>query len=146
MKAVAALMIVCSLPASRLGAQPLITSTYPVGLRQGAQTELQVRGTGLADAYGVWFDCEALHGQVRRVEEIEGDEKKPEEPKAGAPARTYTVTVEISVSPTATRAVHAYRLITPRGVSNQLPLIITSEPLLWETDAPNNTPGAAQLL
>src|SRR5437667_946689 len=142
----AVLLIVSILPASRLGAQPLITSTYPVGLRQGARLELQVRGTGLAGAYAVWFDCEALQGQVKRVEEIEAEEKKPEGAKTGSSARAHKVTLEVSVSPAATRRVHAYRLITPRGVSNQLPLVVNSEPLLWEADTPNNTPGTAQLV
>src|SRR5262245_3159326 len=104
----AVVLIVSILPLIHLKAEPRITSTFPIGLRQGAHLELQVRGTGLAGAYQVWFDCEDLHGRVQRVEEIEPENKKPAKSKDASTATAHKVTLEVSISPNATRSVHSY--------------------------------------
>src|SRR2546428_4882715 len=55
--------------------EPQIASTFPLGGRQGSTFEVKIRGKSLDGTYGVWFDCDSLKAEVKRVEEIDLAEK-----------------------------------------------------------------------
>jgi hypothetical protein len=52
----------------------------------------------------------------------------------------------VRVDPRAALGFHALRLITPRGLSNALPLEVEAEPVVSEQEAPHHAPAAAQPL
>src|SRR5262249_2075920 len=75
---------------------------------------------------------------------IEGAEAEP--PNAGGPKSKLPfdlLRLRITVSPGAKPGRYPIRLITPRGVSNALPLLITEGPIAAEPEGSHETPDTA---
>jgi hypothetical protein len=131
--------------AAQSAAEPTLLSIFPLGGTGGSKIELAVRGENLQGAYGVWFDCPALHGKLTNVQDIRIEPKDPKEPKEGdKPRKGQSVSVEVVVAATAEPGAHALRLVTPRGVSGPLWFVVNTEPVAAETDAKHDTPADAQ--
>lgn len=102
--------------------EPAITTLTPAAVLPGAPTTVVVRGTGLADAQGLWTSFPA---QVR-LAESEGNGTKNDQ-----------VTYEIVPGSDAPVGIHAVRLWTSRGVSPLKYLLIDDLPTTAQ--AGNNT-------
>jgi hypothetical protein len=55
-------------------AEPQVVSIFPISGQQATSFDVEIRGQSLEGAYGVWFDCEALKGEIRKIEEIDLDD------------------------------------------------------------------------
>ena len=105
--------------------EPQALYIFPAGGQRGSTVEVRIDGQTLAGTYGVWTDCPSLRARVKGVvasgHVIARDDGVPE-------ARwTHRVTVELTISPTASLGGHALRLISPRGISNPMPFRVSSE-------------------
>ena len=145
--------ILLSVSAPRLTAQdgtdkppgePQITSVSPVGARQAATVQAEVRGRALQGAYGVWFDTEGLHAEVEGIGEIEFEAAKDYDPKAIKNRQGYRVSLKIEVDPDTPFGIHQLRLLTPQGISNSLEFVVTSLSSAGEAETPHNSAGTAQ--
>ena len=131
---------------ARLETEPEVFSIAPLGTRQGSTVEVEIRGRTLEEAYGAWFDVSGLKAQVKKIEEIELEEKKEYGSEAGKQKRGARVRLEVTVEPTAPVGMHSLRLVTPYGISNALAFLVGSEPITAETEKLHDTPDLAQPL
>src|SRR5712691_7596149 len=128
--------------------EPALISVFPFGGQQGAEFQTTIRGRSLDRVSAVWFDCEQLSASVISVEND----------KSGAPAAAskkgkksssstgplQLLTLAIKVAAGAEPGVHYLRVLTPRGLSNALPVWVHAEPAILEEAGPHDLPEAAQ--
>ena len=127
-------------------AEPELISVFPVGGRQGSTVEVEVRGRTLAGVYEVWFDQDVLRAQIKKVEEIEWKKRKNSETLDMITQHGQRVLFEVRIDPAARTGTRSIRLVSPRGVSNSLPFVVHSYPVVGETQVPHGAPGEAQLV
>ncbi len=128
---------------------PEAISIFPLAAQQGSVFEAQVRGKNLEGLYGVWFAGTGASARIESVESIEFDvecavncaQTGEEKPLLG-----HQAFLKIKVDPTAKRGKHAFRLVTPRGVSNALEFVVDTQPVILEKDADNDQAARAQKL
>src|SRR5215831_11239170 len=116
---VCALIFVVSLPAhlaiARSAANPSLLSAFPLGGTPGSTLRVAVLGENLQEAYGVWFDCPQLKGEVQQIEDTEIEAKDPKD--GGKPKKGQSVLLYITIGATAGPGAHAFRLVTSNGVT-----------------------------
>ena len=91
--------------------------------------------------------------QIERVEPIELDIECDVRPCAAdvgmgerKPVLGHLAFLKIEVDPSAKRGKHAFRLVTPRGVSNALEFVVDTQPVILEAGNDNNQAAQAQKL
>ena len=126
-------------------AAPALRSIFPLGGSPASRFEAVVRGEDLEGVHAVSFNCRNVTAEIKEVREVEAGESKSE-PNAPAakkeqeqPKTIHEVRLGIEITPAAEVGAHALRLVTPRGVSNALWLMVDSEPVILETDEPHAT-------
>ena len=105
---------------------PRLTSLFPLGGQQGSRFDVTVRGEDLQRVREVWFDCEDLTAEVKDVKQVI-IEKTRFSTKLPTPAQD--ILLRVNVLPEAAVGVHSIRLLTEDGISDALPLVVTSEPI-----------------
>ena len=132
---------------------PEALSVFPLAAQQGSVFDAQVRGKKLEGLYGVWFAGAGASARIERVESIELDIECAVKPCAvdlqtgeQRPVRGHLAFLKIEVDPTAKRGKHAFRLVTPRGVSNALEFVVDTQPVILETGNDNDQAAQAQKL
>jgi hypothetical protein len=120
---------------------PRLTSLFPLGGQQGSQFDITVHGEDLQRVRKVWFDCEHLIAEVNDVIGVT-IEKTRFSTKLPTPAQN--VSIRVNVSPETPSGIYALRLLTEDGMSDVLPLLITSEPIAFEQVESHNTAVTAQ--
>ncbi|MBI83746.1 MAG: hypothetical protein CMJ81_11160 [Planctomycetaceae bacterium] len=120
---------------------PTLTSIYPLGGQKGSQFDITILGEDLQSVREVWFDSEHLVAKVNDVTQAT-IEKTRFSTKLPTPAQT--VSIRVNVSPEAPCGIHALRLLTEDGLSDVLPLLITSDPITFEQVESHNTTVTAQ--
>ena len=155
----ASLVFLMLVGVNRLGAQvmkekvstePELISIFPLGGRQGSIEEAEIRGRSLEGSYAIWFDAAGLKAQIKKVEEIELEEKEG----VGLFTRTnksrhgQRVILQMEVDPSARCGRHLLRVVSPAGISNALPFLVNSGSILSvsERSTSHNTPTEAQPL
>ncbi len=125
---------------------PKVSSLFPLGGRSGTRFEVRIRGENLDGVYAVWFDCDAITAEVRKVEERleEVDVVQQAGTTAKDTKQFYHVFLKVSVDRKTTVGAHTLRLVSRQGLSNPLSLLVNSEPLIDESENPINTPQEAQ--
>jgi hypothetical protein len=111
---------------------PKISSIYPAAGERGKTFEAVVRGTNLAGARALMFECD---GVAARILSTAAETGKPGE-KASEHAADL-LRVEINLRPEVDPGSAGFRVVTPRGVSNKLTIFITSERVLSHVEAGN---------
>src|SRR5882724_1952094 len=128
--------------------EPALISVFPFGGQQGAEFQATIRGRSLDGVSAVWFDCEQFSASIVSVEND----------KSGAPAAAskkgkksssstgplQLLTLAIKVAAGAEPGVHYLRVLTPRGLSNALPVRVHAEPAILEEAGPHELPSSAQ--
>ena len=129
-------------------ADPTLESIFPLGGRQGSRFDAVVRGRDLQGAQVVWFDCQELKAQVRSIREIEPETEAPDVSpgKKEEKKPLQEVRLRVEIDPAAHLGAHALHLVTPRGMSDALWLLVDSEPVIPETEEPHETLTQAQSL
>ena len=124
--------------------EPRLVSVFPVGARQGASVQAEIRGRTLQGAYGVWFDTKGLRAEVEGIDEFEFEAAKDYDPKAIKNRQGYRISLKVEVDPATPRGIHHLRILTPQGISNSLEFAVTSLPTLEEAETAHNSAGTAQ--
>ncbi|MBM3803969.1 MAG: hypothetical protein FJW26_16825 [Acidimicrobiia bacterium] len=153
------LLFLLAVGATQLGAQeklgnattdPELISIFPLGGPQGRTVEAEIRGTSLAGVYAAWFDAPGLRAQIKKIEDIELQEKE-------APGQSYKkkktrhgqrVLLQVQIDPSTKCGPYSLRLCASRGISNGLQFLVNSRSIdsVSETSASHDTPVAAQPL
>ncbi len=117
--------------------EPKVLSVFPLGGRQGSDVLTEVRGNDFGGVYAVWFECGDLEGHIEQVDEVrekvvEGlAERDPQARQADTAG--YLARIQIRIGSDAPVGLHAFRLITPLGMSNALTFQVVSEPVSTES-------------
>ncbi len=126
--------------------EPELLSLFPFGGQQGADFKTTIRGRSLDQVSSVWFDCDRLSATVVGVENDKssapaaGGKKK----KKSSTGPLQLLTVAVKVAPGAEPGMHYLRVLTPRGISNALPIRVHAEPAISEDEGRHDTPELAQ--
>ena len=127
-------------------ADPKVSSLFPLGGQPGTSFEVRIRGENLGSVYGVWFDCDALEAEVRKIEKTV--EEVDVAQQAGTTAKDtkefHHVVLKLHVDDKAAVGAHTFRLVSPQGLSNPLSLLVNPEPQIHESEQPINSPSSAQ--
>lgn len=134
-----------SLPVIELRAQ--VVSVVPLGGRQGTSFEVEMLGSNLDGAYGIWFDCLSLKAEVLKTEQIKPETESGKGSQKGKKNEIRNrILLRVNVAPDAKPGVHTFRVLSSDGVSDPFSLLVNSDPVTTESDVPHNKPGAAQLV
>ena len=128
---------------------PEAISIFPLAAQQGSVFEAQVRGKKLEGLYAVWFAEPGASAEIEKVESIELDTEcavNCAQTGEQKPLPGHRAFLKIKVDPTAKRGKHAFRLVTPRGVSNALEFVVDTQPVILEREADNDQAARAQKL
>ena len=126
--------------------EPELLSAFPFGGQQGGEFKATIRGRSLDHATAIWFDCDQLSATVVGIE----NDKSTASSTAGKKRKKSSteplqlLTLAIRVAAGAEPGVHYMRVLTPRGISNALPLRVHAEPAISEDQGRHETPELAQ--
>ncbi len=124
--------------ASEPAREPKAISVHPFGGQPGAKFMATVRGNSLLDATSAFLE------EAPIAITIEGAEAEPRSEVSTKEKLPFDlVRVRVEVATTAKPGRYFFRLITPRGVSNALPLLITELPVAAESEGSHETPDTA---
>jgi hypothetical protein len=125
---------------------PALISVSPLGSRQGSLVEAYVRGKDLDGVSAVYFDSNKLHGRIKKIEQAELPEQpsKGQGPESEKTARGFRITVEVQIDATTPVGSYMLRIVTPDGISDALPFLICSEPVVSGMESPHYRPDPAQ--
>ena len=127
-------------------ADPRVNSLFPLGGQPGTSFEVRIRGENLGSVYGVWFDCDALEAEVRKIEKTV--EEVDVVQQAGTTAKDTKefqhVVLKLHVDGKAAVGAHTFRLVSRQGLSNPLSLLVNPEPQVHEREQSINSPSSAQ--
>jgi hypothetical protein len=113
---------------------PVITSLHPFTLQRGTSIAAVIRGSGLRGASTAFLNGAPLNIEIEAVEpEPAGSSRRPAD----------LVRVRITAQADAKSGRYSFRLITPHGVSNALPVHIAELPVELEPPGSHETPGSA---
>lgn len=125
-------------------AEPELISMFPFGGQQGAEFQATIRGRSLDHVSAVWFDCEHLSATILGVENDKAPDPVPAKKKSSPRAPIQLLALTVKVAPGAETGVHSLRLLSPRGLSNPLPVRVHAEAAMLEAPARHEPPEAAQ--
>jgi hypothetical protein len=129
--------------------EPELISVYPFGGQQGVEFQTMVRGRSLDHVSAIWFDCDQISATIVGVENDKSGAPVAAAPKKKKKSSSSTeplqlLTLAVNVNQGAEPGVHYMRVLTPRGVSNPLPLRIHKEFAILEEAGRHDLPEAAQ--
>ena len=130
---------------------PELVAMSPLGGQRGSEFEVLLQGRDLDGAYAVWFECHDLEASIESVERSEPPaDGAPKKDRYGKVAkenrREYRALLRVSARPEAVLGLHGFRLVTPHGTSNALPLQIVPEAVTKEIENPHQGATSAQPL
>ena len=126
--------------------EPEVNWIFPLGSKQGSHWQAEVEGRLLDGVYAVWFPDQGLKGRIREIRHLPVEEEKAEGSEVGTKKklRTQRVSLDLETDPTVRPGIHSLRLVSKRGVSNSLNLLISPEPVISESDRAHQVPSEAQ--
>ena len=115
--------------------EPEIMSVFPMGGKPGTAVTAQVRGQVLEGTYAVWSSTDGLRAEVTGAEEIDLNEtySLPGIEHKNRPGQR--VSLRLQIDPATPAGVHSLRLVSPRGVSNELDFHVSPEPAVFESSS-----------
>ncbi len=131
---------------------PELVAASPLGGQRGSDFEVSLQGRDLDGVYAAWFECDDIEASIEKVEisEPPAEEGGSKEDQYGKVAkenqREYRVLLRVSASPKAVLGLHGFRLVTPHGITNALPLQVVAEAVTEETVSPHQVASSAQSL
>ncbi len=121
--------------------EPELHTVVPLGGKVGSTLEVEVRGKFLGGAYAAWMSHDSFEVQVKSVAPLEAEGGENPQPKDDG---EYRAKLQVTIAPDAAPGPHSLRLVSPRGVSNQLYLQIHDDPVIAESAEPHQQPSRAQ--
>ena len=116
---------------------------FPLGGQPGSSVEIEIQGRNLEGARALWADTDAIQARVVRVEPGSARMKEGRKVKDIPGQR---VVAEVTIDPDAERGPHALRLVSAKGVSNQMIFWVVPMPTLQETAEEHGTAKDAQAI
>ena len=113
--------------------EPEIMSVFPMAGKPGTTVTAEVRGQVLKGAYAVWSSTDGLRAEVTGVEEIDLNETYPLPGIEHKNRPGQRVSLRLQIDPATPAGVHSLRLVSPRGVSNELDFHVSPEPAVFES-------------
>jgi hypothetical protein len=129
------------LPSASESNEPRLTSLNPLGGLPGTHFPALIRGENLQNPTSVWFDCDRLRASVQSVREVDPPPKKD---SAKPDPKMQEVAIDVWIDPAAAAGAHALRMVTPRGISGALWLVVDRDPVIAESNAPHASVLEAQ--
>src|SRR5688500_10843997 len=133
----AVLFVMAAAAATAQTAPPTLQAVAPNGAQRGTRAMLVLKGTNIDKPSDILFSEPGFFTKITAVREI------PEKPGPRKPvgteapiddkARKYEVTAEVTIGADVPHGVHAFRLVTPLGVSNLLRFAVSSLPEVTES-------------
>jgi hypothetical protein len=121
--------------------EPRLTSLNPLGGLPGTHFSVLIRGENLQNLTSVWFDCDRLRASVKSVREADPPPKKD---SAKPDPKMQEIAIDVWIDPEAAPGAHALRMVTPRGISGALWLVVDRDPVIAESNAPHASVSEAQ--
>ncbi len=120
---------------------PSLSKIWPVGMERGSTATFTLDGRNLAGAKAVIFDTPGITAKISEITDL------PEEKATGkfstsaaVPlAKKQSALLEITVAKDVPPDIYRFRLQTPLGTTNMVPLAIGSLPEVKKTEKPGNT-------
>ncbi len=122
---------------------PEVIHIFPLGGQPGSSVEIEIQGRNLEGARALWADTDAIQGRVVRVEPGSARMKEGRKVKE-IPGQKVVAAVEID--PGAQPGPHALRLVSAKGVSNEMIFWVVPMPTLQETADEHGTAKEAQAI
>jgi hypothetical protein len=126
--------------------EPELLAMFPFGGQQGADFKTSIRGRSLDHVSSVWFDCDQLSATILSVENDKSSASasagKKKKKSSAEPLQLLTLAVKVAAG--AEPGVHYLRVLSPRGISNALPVRVHAEPAISEDTVRHETPELAQ--
>ncbi len=134
---VVALAVGCVFAATKLApapGEPKIVSIYPFTGQRGTTFTVTVRGNGLHDANAVFLKNAPFTAA------IEGADIAAPDAEAKSKTPIDLIRLRIQIEPTAKPGRYPMRLVTPRGISDAIPLTVLEQPVEEEPAGSHETP------
>ncbi len=116
---------------------------FPLGGQPGTDLEIEIQGRNLEEPHALWADTDAIQCRVVRVEPGSARMKEGRKVKDIPGQR---VVAAVKVNPGARHGPHALRLVSAKGVSNELIFWVVPMPTLQETAEEHGTVEQAQAI
>ena len=117
--------------------EPKLSSVYPFTAQRGTAFTAVVRGTGLRGATSVFVKDAPMTITIEAAE-VEAPDNSA---KSKTPVDLIRLRIQIEAAAKAGR--YPIRLVTPRGISNAIPISVCEQPVADEPAAPHETPETA---
>ena len=123
---------------------PETRSVFPISVQSGKVTKSFVQGKDLNESYGVWFNNRGITAKIVGVKEFELIEKSGLRGQKKL-VEGQRVTLDLEVKSEVEPGRYSFRMVSPSGISNPLPLLVVDQPLIIEENKSHNKPVNAQL-
>ncbi len=115
-------------PADAPAPEPRAFSAFPFGGQRGTTVRMTVRGVSLAQTAGVWFAQAPLLASIVSIAREPSPARSPAKP---APPLDL-VQMDVRIAEDAAPGEYPFRLMTSRGLTNELRFHVTAEPAAVE--------------
>lgn len=122
---------------------PEVIHMFPLGGQPGSRVEIEIQGRNLEGARTLWSDTDAIQCRVERVDPGSARMKEGRKVKDIPGQR---VVAAVTIDPGAERGPHALRLVSAKGVSNEMIFWVVPMPTLQETAEEHGTAKEAQAI
>jgi hypothetical protein len=118
---------------------PSLSKVWPVGMERGTTATFTLDGRNLSGAKAVIFDAPGITAKITQITDLpeEAASKKFSTAAAVPLAKKQSALIEITVAKDVPPDVYRFRVQTPLGTSNMVPLAIKSSP-------PGSGPGSSR--
>jgi hypothetical protein len=124
---------------------PETLSVFPISVQSGRVTKSFVQGKHLNESYGVWFNNRGITAKIVGIKKFELIEKSGLRGKKKL-VEGQRVTLDLAVKSGVEPGKYSFRMVSPSGISNSLPLLVVEQPLIIEENKSHNKPVNAQLI
>lgn len=109
---------------------------YPLGGRPDTRLKAEVEGRLLQEVHAVWSPEPGLKAAILEVRPVSEQKKGSEESGYGDKDKTpnQRVNLELEIGPGVPSGVHSLHLVSRRGISNPLSFLVSSDPLIQESE------------
>jgi len=116
------------------GQNAQVVAVFPLALARGDSSQVEIWGYNLEGVYAVWFATQGVGAKVKSVERVDVQEfKMAEQSEKLGPV--YRAMVELRVDELARVGRHGLRVISPQGMSNVHPFVVTNKPVSLQRES-----------
>ena len=126
--------------------EPELHSIIPIGGTVGSSLEVELRGKYLEGTYATWLGHNTFKAKLVLVEPTDLIPTEAQSKNLSTNDREYRLLINLTIPLDATPGPKPLRVISPRGVSNQVYFQIYKDPVISETQLPHYAPSQAQLI